>query len=77
MSFDVARFDLFLFDFDGLLVDTERVHWKAYKLAGKQYDIEIDWEFEEYCVHSHYSDEQMRQRFREHYPKLKVCCARD
>ena len=27
----VDRFDLFLFDLDGLLVDTESFHYKAYK----------------------------------------------
>jgi HAD superfamily hydrolase (TIGR01509 family) len=45
----VKDFDLFLFDFDGLLVDTEPLHYQAFMLALREYCIELDWDFATYC----------------------------
>ena len=49
----IQEFDLFLFDFDGLLVDTERLHFLAYQLAFKQTGQSLDLSFDEYCRLAH------------------------
>ena len=45
--------DLFLFDFDGLLVDTEPLHYQAYKDALASYGVRFDWDFNKYCQFAH------------------------
>ncbi len=49
----IQGYNLFLFDFDGLLVNTEPVHWKAYSLLLDRYGIGSFWDFEEYCAVAH------------------------
>jgi HAD superfamily hydrolase (TIGR01509 family) len=40
-----------LFDFDGVLADTEPLHWRAWREVLKPYGIELDWEtFRKICV---------------------------
>ena len=34
-----------LFDLDGLLVDTEQLHWKAYRGMCEQFGCTLDWDF--------------------------------
>ena len=48
------RFDLICFDFDGLLVDTEFVHYKSYLKALLSMDLDLsDLDFLTYCALSH------------------------
>lgn len=49
-------FDLFLFDLDGTLVNTEHLHNMAYNMAFKHYNIPVSWTFDEYCHYAHYDD---------------------
>lgn len=53
MSINIQEFDLFLFDFDGLLVDTEPLHYKAYKSCIEDYGLLLDWTYETYCHYAH------------------------
>ena len=39
----IKCYQLFLFDLDGLLVDTERFHYEAYVEMGLKYGFCIDW----------------------------------
>lgn len=67
----INNYQLFLFDFDGLLVNTEELHYDAYKqmLAGQ--GIAFDWSFEKYCQSAHYASEKFREEILEQYPLLK------
>ncbi|MGD0665742.1 MAG: HAD hydrolase-like protein, partial [Rhabdochlamydiaceae bacterium] len=38
------KFDLFLFDFDGLLVDTEELHFKAYQMLCQGRGYKLPWD---------------------------------
>lgn len=49
----IKNFDLFLFDFDGLLVNTEHIHFLAYKTMCLKYQIELKWDFLTYCKYAH------------------------
>ncbi len=49
----IKNFDLFLFDFDGLLVNTENLHFLAYKTMSQKYQIKLNWDFLTYCKYAH------------------------
>jgi HAD superfamily hydrolase (TIGR01509 family) len=61
---------LFLFDLDGLLVDTERFHWQAYQEMCQQYGQSLLWDFDVYLQISGSSDTAIRERLFVEYPSL-------
>jgi beta-phosphoglucomutase len=66
----VEQFDLFLFDFDGLLVDTESLHHQAYikALAGRGYHL--DWSFSEFCSFAHLHATALQEALYAKWPHL-------
>jgi len=47
----MSRYDAILFDFDGVLADTEPVHFASWAEALQPLGIRITWEmFEKYCI---------------------------
>lgn len=67
----LADFDFFLFDFDGLLVDTERLHYKAYKNALAFHGFSLPWSFEEYCKIAHSPDKPLEKEISLLFPNLR------
>jgi HAD superfamily hydrolase (TIGR01509 family) len=54
----------FLFDFDGVLADTEPLHWRAWREVLAPYSPDLDWDtYQRRCVGT--SDVQMLQYFSE------------
>ncbi len=49
----IDQFDLFLLDFDGLLVDTERLHFAAYQALCQKHGCRLTWDFDHYCGIAH------------------------
>ncbi len=49
----IKQFDFFLFDLDGLLVDTERLHFNAYKEMCHRRGFNLDWSFSHYLRVAH------------------------
>ena len=41
----MSEFDAILFDFDGVLVDSEPVHWACWAEVLKPLDVNLEWEF--------------------------------
>lgn len=68
----VHEFQLFLFDFDGLLVNTEEIHYLAYKRMCANRGVNFDWDFERYCRVAHYSAEGLENYMYAEYPQLKA-----
>ncbi len=66
----IFRYQLFLFDFDGLLVDTERLHYQAYIETCKNRGFELTWTFEEYCAVAQQDATQLRARIYAEFPLL-------
>lgn len=66
----IHDFDLFLFDFDGLLVNTEHLHYQAYinMMAARGY--ELDWNFSQFCGVAHLSATALREALYEKFPNL-------
>ncbi|MCB1114714.1 MAG: HAD family phosphatase [Chlamydiia bacterium] len=66
----IKNFDLFLFDFDGLLVNTEMMHYRAYKEMMEARGVHFNWDFKRYCKSAHYGATLFRERITEQYPEL-------
>lgn len=64
------EFDLFMFDFDGLLVDTERGHYEAYRRMCRNRGIELGWDFVKYCSFAHYSHDGLQHALYAEFPEL-------
>jgi len=66
----IHRFQLFLFDFDGLLVDTERLHYQAYIDALAQRGYSLDWSFLQFCQVAHLNAEALRETLSSQFSEL-------
>lgn len=67
----LKQYQLFLFDFDGLLVNTEELHYEAYKLMCQQRGFHLNWDFEFYCGIAHHSAEGLELQIYADIPGLK------
>ena len=65
-------FDLFLFDFDGLLVDTEHLHYQAYKATLQELGLHLPWSLKDYFAIAQVSSEHLRATLLETFPSLKA-----
>jgi HAD superfamily hydrolase (TIGR01509 family) len=68
----VEDFQLFLLDFDGLLVNTEELHFQAYKNMCANRGVELNWSFDRYCQAAHYSSDMFRQQIYAEFPQLQA-----
>lgn len=66
----IQDFDFFLFDFDGLLVNTEELHYLAYKKMCADRGVTLEWNFERYCCAAHYRAEAVQEQMYAEYPEL-------
>lgn len=66
----IKNYDLFLFDFDGLLVNTEELHYLAYKEMMRARGVEFTWSFERYCGSAHYATSTFRNDLFTDFPEL-------
>jgi HAD superfamily hydrolase (TIGR01509 family) len=66
----LLRYELFLFDFDGLLVDTEPVHYAAYAEMCQRRGYTLEWTVEEYCKAAHVKSQGMRDALLVQFPGL-------
>lgn len=66
----IRNFQLFLFDFDGLLVNTEAIHFQAYidMLSAKGYTL--DWSFNQFCAVAHLHASALKEAIYEKFPDL-------
>lgn len=62
--------DLFLFDLDGLLVDTEMLHWKAYRSMCEIFGCRLDWEYSAYLQLAGGSSDGIQRRLHQELPQL-------
>lgn len=67
----IFQYQLFLFDLDGLLVDTERLHYQAYINMCKRRGFDLNWSFRRYSEASLHDPHALRIQIYEEFPKLK------
>ncbi len=66
----VEDYHLFLFDFDGLLVNTEHVHYQAYVNTLSARGYVIDWSFEQFCEVAHLNATALKEALYIKFPDL-------
>jgi HAD superfamily hydrolase (TIGR01509 family) len=66
----MKKYQLFLFDFDGLLVNTEQLHHEAYERLCVQYGFKLNWSFARYCAIAHRSSQELRDTISAEHPEL-------
>jgi len=58
------------FDFDGLLVDSESLHYRAYKKMIESHGGAFSWDFETFCSIAHKSATGLRLALTKEFPKI-------
>lgn len=66
----IDQYQVFLFDFDGLLVDTEGVHFEAYKELCRQKGFVLEWSFEQFCEEAHQKAMGIWEGLRRQFPQM-------
>jgi beta-phosphoglucomutase-like phosphatase (HAD superfamily)/thiamine kinase-like enzyme len=68
---DIYDFDTYIFDFDGVIVDSEYYHYLSYKKAIEELQISFELSYEKYCKINHSLNElHFKQYFPEKYEIL-------
>jgi beta-phosphoglucomutase len=66
----IHKFQFFLFDFDGLLVDTDYLHYQSYIDTIKSLGHDFDWSYARYCEVSHLDDSALLEELYGRLPQL-------
>lgn len=66
----IHSFQLFLFDFDGLLVNTEHLHFQAYRDMLAKEGFTLNWTFAEFCQVAHLNAVALKEALYAHFPQL-------
>ncbi|MEI6531393.1 MAG: HAD hydrolase-like protein, partial [Chlamydiota bacterium] len=67
----VKNYQLFLFDFDGLLVDTEHLHYKAYLSMCRARGFDLPWSFQDFANIAHFSATGLKENLYAVLPLLQ------
>jgi beta-phosphoglucomutase len=67
----ITYYQLFLFDFDGLLVNTEYLHYKAYIEMCAQRGYTLTWDFTRYSQAAHHGAHDLRDQIYNEFPRLQ------
>jgi len=67
----VHQYQVFLFDLDGLLVNTEELHFEAYRKMCSDRGFDLDWDFATYCQAAHINCAMLREKICEKLPGLQ------
>lgn len=66
----LTTYQLFLFDFDGLLVDTEWLHYQSYVQMCAHRGYVLDWDFSTYSKAAHHTATALRDQIYKKFPSL-------
>lgn len=66
----IRDFQLFLFDFDGLLVDTEGLHFAAYVNMMARRGYRLDWSYAQYSEMAHLNATALKEGLYAQFPDL-------
>jgi beta-phosphoglucomutase len=67
----IHHYQLFLFDFDGLLVNTEEIHYQAYKRMCAGRGFQLKWDFNRYTQAAHLDADALRDQIYAEFPALQ------
>ncbi len=66
----IQNFDLFLFDFDGLLVDTENLHFRAYQELCQRRGNALPWDLNRFMQIAHADAGGIRREISALFPRM-------
>ncbi len=66
----LCHYDLILFDLDGLLVDSEMMHFAAFREVMHSKGIALPWTFSEYSARAHFTRTGLREASYREFPQL-------
>ena len=66
----IHNFDLFLFDFDGLLVDTENLHFRAYQELCQRRGNALPWDLNRFMQIAHADATGLRREISALFPRM-------
>jgi HAD superfamily hydrolase (TIGR01509 family) len=66
----ISNYQLYLFDLDGLLVNTEFIHYQAYIDMLKKRGFELNWSFLKFCDIAHVDDISLMDAIYSFFPLL-------
>jgi len=70
--FNINNYDVFIFDFDGTILDTEKYHYEAYVKAFKDFDINFEIDIQNYFKYLHNIDKSdFNELLKNHNIKLE------
>ena len=67
----ISQFQLYLFDLDGLLVNTEELHYQAYKRMLKDRGYALHWDFTKYFSIAQQDAEAPKRNIYAEFPELQ------
>lgn len=70
---DLSTFSLWLFDMDGLLVDTEYLHLEAYKRMCASRGLVLEWTLPQFLQIAHKSSSAIKEKMLDQFPVLRDC----
>lgn len=73
----LAAYDILLFDCDGLLVDTEPLHFLAYQEMCFRNGANLHWDFTRFCKEAHASAFGIWKAFQKEFPDLLKNTSKD
>lgn len=68
----IHQYQLFLFDFDGLLVDTETLHFQAYVRMCAKRGYHLKWDFNRFLNAAHHNSTGLRDNIYAEFPQLQA-----
>lgn len=71
MKLKLHDYKLWLFDLDGLLVDTEPLHLQAYKHVCEKYGHQLSWNLEQFIQVAHKSSSAIKEELYSLFPSLQ------
>ena len=66
----IEQFDLFLFDFDGLLVNTEDLHFAAYRKMCQLRGFDLEWNLSQFFAAAHFNATGLKDAIYAAFPRL-------
>ena len=67
----IHQYQLFLFDFDGLLVNTEPLQFQAYVNMLANRGLKLDWSFARFCEVAHLNAAALKEALYSQFPDLE------
>ena len=69
---DILNYEAYFFDFDGLLANTEKHHFKAYEILLKRRGFSLSWDFSTYVSFAHQKTDFFAREIYNLFPSLEM-----